>query len=91
MERQSGTTTNQMKSAAQNALYVWCNQYLNYPKALARHLRREDLQIVPPCHLDIPDAIRGLRRDVVIDHAAALTHRQMDVYGEYLRYRETLT
>jgi hypothetical protein len=46
--RQSGKTTRAMLDAPRDAVFVWCNHHLDYPKRLAHHLGREDLKIVSP-------------------------------------------
>jgi hypothetical protein len=74
--RGNGRTTQQMLSAKHNALYVWCNSRLDYPKLLASYLEREDLEIVSPLYLE-STRWRGRRfTQVVIDHAAQLTREQ---------------
>jgi hypothetical protein len=47
-DRGSGKTTRAMQAAPKGAVFVWVNHHLDYPKALARHLGREDLKIVSP-------------------------------------------
>src|SRR5579863_5793008 len=44
-ERQTGRTTEQMKCASPHAMFIWCNNKLEYPTDLARFLDRTDLQI----------------------------------------------
>ena len=75
----SGTTTQQMLAAPKCALYVWVNRHLDYPRLLAKHLNRADLEIVSPGTLD--DASwRGRRlTGVVLDHAACLNDREWRV------------
>ena len=68
MQRGSGQTSEQMKSAPRDAVFVWCNDGLRYPTDLARHLGREDLKIVGPGGAYM--AAVGTTRLVVIDHAA---------------------
>lgn len=72
-QRQAGRTSQQMLAAPPGAFFVWCNSKLSYPKALARHLGRDDLQIKPLSWLQIQNlaawhAVSG----VVLDHAAYL-------------------
>jgi hypothetical protein len=60
-----------MEGAAKNALFVWCNGGLQYPKELARRLGREDLEIVSPDYIT-SDRWRGREfSDVVFDHAVS--------------------
>lgn len=75
MSRQTGATTEQMRSAAAGAYYVWCNSALDYPKDLARKLKREDLRIVSPWWLET--GYQGLElKGLVVDHACRLTEQQ---------------
>lgn len=76
-DRGTGRTTKQMKSAPLNAIYVWCNGNLYYPKKLANSIGRNDLSIVSP--IDIDHRLRGRRNvNIVIDHATDLTSEQYD-------------
>lgn len=78
--RGSGRTAEQMRKAPKKAIFIWCNKHLNYPKLLARHLGREDLQIQGLSILD--DSARRLHglepTGVVVDHAARLTDDQFE-------------
>ena len=74
---QSGKTSEQMKAAPKGAVYVWVNSMLGYPKALARAVGREDLRIVGPHMVEV---LRG--REMVVDHAAVLTNRQLECIRE---------
>lgn len=79
-DRGTGRTTKQMQAAPLNAVFVWCNQHLDYPKKLARRIGRDDLKIVAPNWLD--DRWMGVEiLGLVIDHAAfdMLTQRQQDM------------
>ncbi|MGE0329736.1 MAG: hypothetical protein AB7P37_03475 [Ramlibacter sp.] len=76
-ERQAGATTQQMMAAPIGAIFVWCNGRLDYPRALAMHLQREDLEIVAPYWLTRHTARTARPRSMVIDHAARLTGEQM--------------
>jgi hypothetical protein len=46
VQRRSGRTTKQMAEAPQFAIYVWCNEDLDYPVKIMRRLGRKDLRIV---------------------------------------------
>lgn len=46
--RGSGKTTRAMLAAPKDAVFIWVNHHLDYPKRLAKYLGREDLQIVSP-------------------------------------------
>lgn len=65
--QQAGTTTRQMLQAPVGAIYVWCNGNLHYPRGLAKHLGRDDLQVVPSSWL-MPSCI-ATHGVVVVDHA----------------------
>jgi hypothetical protein len=85
--RSTGRTTRQIETAPKNAVFVWCNDRIDYAKTLARELGRADLKVVPPSWLQT-DAIRGIRRGIVVDHAAVLTSRQraeFDIYASRIR------
>ncbi len=86
--RQEGKTTRQLQAAPQDAVYVWPNDHLAYPKALARHLGRIDLLIVAPGWLC--DAhLCGRICEIVIDHAAYLTLRKPQ-WQAYHYHRERM-
>jgi hypothetical protein len=71
MKRGMGQTTTQILHAPKNAYYVWVNGAVHYPKDLARHLGRTDIQVLSPRDLD--DYCRiAPTRPVVVDHAAPL-------------------
>lgn len=76
-ERQTGITTRQMTEAPVGAVYVWVNSELSYPRRLALHLGRRDLQIVGPSWLNMPKFYRHAA-GIVVDHAADLTDNQLD-------------
>ena len=75
--RQIGRTSEQMKAAPKGAVYVWVNSILGYPKALARAVGREDLRIVGPHMVEVL-----VHREMVVDHAAVLTNRQLECIRE---------
>ena len=83
MTRGTGITTQQMISAPRNAVFVWLNSRLSYPKSLANKIGRGDLEIVPPSFLD-SDRWHGRRFSaVVLDHAFTFTsRRQSAAYAE---------
>ena len=77
MARQTGETTRQMEAAPQGAIFVWVNSRLDYTKALAKKLGRDDLEVVSPEWLS-SDSWRGRTlTGVIVDHAASLTSTQM--------------
>lgn len=66
---QAGLTTEQMMRAAPLAVYLWPNDRLHYPQALAAHLGRRDL-IIRSLGWLRPESIYGLRpSEIVFDHA----------------------
>lgn len=81
--RQTGTTTQQMKDAPLNAIYIWVNDNVWYPKQLAFELGRTDLLIRSPAVLNHRDVLRATLIPIVIDHAARLTPIQWDVWRWY--------
>jgi hypothetical protein len=75
----SGRTTKQMREAPHGAVFVWCNGQLFYPRDLARHLGRADLEIVSPDSMREYHRFMGRKLSgLVIDHAAELNARQYD-------------
>jgi hypothetical protein len=81
--RQSGTTSQQMREAADGAVYVWCNTRLAYPINLAAHLGR-NLTIVRPSWLLKARGRIDAHIDIVVDHAAQLTRSESEALF-YLR------
>lgn len=71
----TGRTTQQMKEAPRGALFIWCGNQTHYPRALARHLGREDLKIVTLDYLTHGGAESRPWPGVVLDHAAQLSFR----------------
>lgn len=71
-DRLSGRTTKQMQEAPAGAVFVWCNGSTAYPRALAKRLGRDDLQVMPRAWLT-HRSVYGMRPGtLVIDHAAEL-------------------
>jgi len=70
-----GRTADAMSDAKQNAIYVWLNSRLGYPRDLAKFLDRGDLQIVSLSELERmrPDRNKQLN----IDHACRPTFEQL--------------
>ena len=71
-----------MKDAPKGALFVWCNGHLEYPKALARHLGREDLYIISPGQLENPKFRGRELSGIVLDHWTLLNERERLCYRE---------
>lgn len=64
--RGSGRTHRAMLDAPRGAVYVWCNDGLDYPCDLARKIGRTDLRIVAP--RDVERRVRGCS-NILVDHA----------------------
>ena len=80
--RGSGITSQQMKDAKPNAVFVWCGSNTYYPEKLAQSLGRQDLKIVSPYWLRM-ESIRGREfTEIVVDHAADLTDSQHEAFLE---------
>ena len=80
-DRGTGRTTRQMANAPTGSIFVWCNDVLRYPRALAKALNRSDLRIIGPSELTgyVPQRFAGLDiPSVVLDHAADLTKAQWE-------------
>jgi len=81
----------QMLDAPKDAVFIWINNDLWYPRQLAHRIKREDLRIKPPTFLE--DHWRGLNlSDIVVDHSAKLTDNQWEGYQAayaYFRQRST--
>lgn len=76
MPRGEGTTTAQMTNSPKGAVFVWVNSHLDYPRQLARKLKREDLKIVSPGWLDGMQWAGLELTGLVLDHACDLTSEQ---------------
>lgn len=79
-KRGTGKTTKQLKEAPLYSVFIWCNNNLHYPIALARSLKRIDIKIVAPNWIE-SDEWHGIKLSgVIIDHAAELTPIQCEIY-----------
>lgn len=81
-DRGTGRTTKQMKEAPKGAVFIWCNQHIDYPRELARKLGRTDLIIYGPAVFENNGfRLHGVR-SIVIDHAARIPkeHRAIAAY-----------
>ena len=88
-----GLTSSKMRSAPIGAYYVWVNSSLYYPKALARHVGRVDLQILRPSDLSAHSLEKLLGRTplpIVLDHACQemLSNEELLGYHELRRRYE---
>lgn len=69
-KRKSGRTSDQMRSAPIGAVFIWCTNHTHYPLALARHVGRTDLRIMPIRVLN-SKALNGVAlTGIILDHAA---------------------
>jgi hypothetical protein len=71
--RGSGRTTKQMQEAPLNAIFVWNNAQLDYPKSLASKIARNDLVIVPPGWVRLGGWVGRRVPGLVIDHGCVAT------------------
>lgn len=83
--RQTGITTEQMKKAPRDAIYVWVNHHFDYPRTLAKKLGRDDVRVVSPSFL-ASNNLCGLLRPVILDHATVLTRPQREEYEAHCAY-----
>jgi hypothetical protein len=71
--RGTGTTTQQLKSAAKGALFIWNNNFtLNIPKSICCRINRPDIKVVGPHVLTAEgyNSLHGSRySDIIVDHA----------------------
>lgn len=89
--RGRGYTTRQMINSPKDAIYVWVNSRLNYPKDLAKKLNRFDLDIRSPMVLEQGGIwLRGHNKPLVIDHACDPNHDEYQTiidYQDWWRFR----
>ena len=57
--RGTGRTTKQLVDAKLFAIFVWCNNHLEYPKELLRKLSRIDVLVIGPNFLEQSEQFRG--------------------------------
>lgn len=67
-ERGTGRTFQQLRDAPRDAVFVWCNDWLDYARDLAKHIGRVDIKIVSASSCRAGH-LRGINSPVVIDHA----------------------
>ncbi len=66
--RQAGVTTRQIEAAPHGAVFIWVTGDVNYPRAIAVRLGRDDLEFVAPSFLECGRAL-GSTKKVCVDHA----------------------
>ncbi len=90
MARGDGATTKQIQQAPPGAIFVWCNGHVDYPQELAKRLGRSDLRIEGPSFFE--DRWQGLRKPVVVDHAARqyFTDAQLRGWRKCMNYLATV-
>lgn len=92
MRRGTGITTRQIQNAPQGAIYIWVSSDIYYPKHLARHLGREDLEIVGKNWLY---GVKWHGREftgVVVDHATRVGpkgHHALDIIRARMKRKST--
>lgn len=67
--RRAGKTTLQIRNAPQGAIFVWVNGHIEYPKAIARELGREDLDFKPLSWFRMENIAGRSGVKIVLDHA----------------------
>ena len=71
-----GQTTEQLRNAPENAMFICAGPCRSYALSLSYAIGRGDLRIVTSAWLDKINRPRA--RNIVVDHAAQLNHRQRD-------------
>ena len=72
-DRQTGRTTLQICNAPKGAIYVWPHKIsLGYPKAIARQVGRNDLEIIAAEQLHAGRIRSRSNVHIVIDHATSV-------------------
>lgn len=88
-QRQTGTTTKQIRLAPKGAIYVWpVSASLHYPRRIAESEGRQDIKFIPQSQFTLHE-IRGRRVEaVVIDHAVVMNpdnYEAMDAFHDASR------
>jgi hypothetical protein len=76
--RGTGRTTRQMEAAPVGAIFVWCNDHIDYAKTHTRGLGRADLKVVAPSWLQSDRMLGMSLTGIVVDHDDSLTPRQLE-------------
>ena len=86
-DRQSGQTTEQIRTAPPNAVYVWVCANTHYPRKLAKTLGRTDIVFIGPVGLD--RKLHANNAPVVFDHAAweHMPYAEYEVARDYANSR----
>lgn len=91
-DRGTGLTTKQMQDAPRDAVFVWCNSHVSYPRALAKALDRADLVVRPLSWLELRNVMGRTFPGLVVDHAAQLDDNSREaLHYAILRIRVTPT
>lgn len=87
--RQSGRTLQQMEQAPQNAIFIWPNSRLDYPRNLAKRIGRADLVIISREQIS-QQYFRGRRvTGVILGHAVEkLTELEIDELSRVILKKE---
>lgn len=73
--RGSGKTRNQLLNAPREAVFVWANGHLDYPRRLAAQLGRSDIKIVSPDWVVDRRWVGTEMTAVILDHDLGLKVR----------------
>ena len=88
-DRGTGRTTRQMIAAPKDAIYVWVNGNLAYPRGVAERAARKDLKIVSPGWIT-NQFWRGLElTGIVIDHAVHEHYGHESILWRYIEQAYT--
>lgn len=79
--QQIGTTTKQMEIAPKNAIFIWDNNHLIYPKHLARKLKRNDLTIVSKSWITEHNLKGKIFSGIILDHSVVLSEEQQNLFS----------
>ena len=79
--QQIGTTTKQMEFAPKNAIFIWDNNCLFYPKQLALKLKRNDLSIVSKSWMTKHNLEGKIFSGIILDHSVVLSEEQQNLFS----------
>jgi len=79
MRSQLGITTAQIKSAPIGAIYIWVTNDTWYPKALAKHLGREDIQFKSHSWFTLDNVIGKQLPIIIFDHHVKMTTENLEL------------
>lgn len=77
IRRGTGITTRQLQHLPKNGVFIWCNNDISYPQALARKIGRPDIKIYRRGILLSPYRLSGMTlTEVWCDHACERTKEE---------------